>query len=134
LERGGGNLRISMTDLNAFAVGKNLAVTPGKVVHQNDLMQLIQYEPTTKDVNKTPLLVIPAWINKYYILDLQPENSLVKWLVDQGHTVFIISWVSPDEKLSRKSFDDYMTEGPLAAMDAIEKATGEKQVSIMAYC
>jgi len=134
LERGHGNLRISMTDLQAFHVGQNLAITPGKVVFQNDLIQLIQYEPTTKQVHKTPLLVIPAWINKYYILDLQPDNSVVKWLVDQGHTVFIISWVNPDADLSRKSFDDYMFEGPLAAMDAIEQATGEKQVSIMAYC
>jgi polyhydroxyalkanoate synthase subunit PhaC len=83
-----------------------------KVVFQNDLIQLIQYEPTTKEAHKTPLLVIPAWINKYYILDLQPENSVVKWMVDQGYTVFIISWVNPNERLSKKSFDDYMLEGP----------------------
>lgn len=134
LERGKGKLRISMTDFNAFKVGKNLAVTKGKVIFQNDLMQLIQYEATTKDVYKTPLLVIPAWINKYYILDLQPENSYVKWLVDQGYTVFVISWVNPDGHLSKKTFDDYMHEGPLAAMDAIEKATGEKETSIGAYC
>jgi polyhydroxyalkanoate synthase len=134
LERGKGNLRISMTDLSAFKVGKNLAVTPGTVIYQNDLMQLIQYEPTTKEAFKTPVLVIPAWINKYYILDLQPENSVVKWLVDQGHTVFIVSWVNPDAHLSKKTFDDYMAEGPLAALDAIEKATGEKEISIMAYC
>ncbi|MDE3059474.1 MAG: class I poly(R)-hydroxyalkanoic acid synthase [Pseudomonadota bacterium] len=130
LERG----KISMTDFNAFRVGKNLATTPGKVIYQNDLMQLIQYEPTTKEVYKTPLLIIPAWINKYYILDLQAENSCVKWMVDQGHTVFIISWVNPDERLSKKTFDDYMIEGPLAALDAIEQATGETEVSIMAYC
>ena len=134
LERGKGNLRISMTDFSAFKVGKNLAITPGKVIYQNELMQLIQYEPTTKDVYKTPLLVIPAWINKYYILDLQAENSCVKWMVDQGHTVFIISWVNPDEHLSKKTFDDYMMEGPLAALDAIEQATGEHDISIMAYC
>jgi len=134
LERGKGKLRISMTDNNAFEVGKNLAVTKGKVVYQNDLIQLIQYEPTTKEVYKTPVLVIPAWINKFYILDLQPENSVVKWLVDQGHTVFIISWVNPDEQLSKKTFDDYMAEGPLAAMDAIEEATGESEISIGAYC
>ncbi len=134
LERGKGSLRISMTDFSAFKVGKNLATTPGKVIYQNDLMQLIQYEPATKEVYKTPVLVIPAWINKYYILDLQPENSCVKWMVEQGHTVFIISWVNPDAKLSKKTFDDYMLEGPLAAMDAIERATGEKQISIMAYC
>jgi polyhydroxyalkanoate synthase subunit PhaC len=134
LERGKGQLRISMTDQSAFEIGKNLATTPGKVIYQNDLIQLIQYEPTTKEVNKTPVLVIPAWINKYYILDLQQENSVVRWMIDQGHTVFIISWVNPDEKLGRKSFDDYMMEGPLAAIDAIEQATGEKSVSIMAYC
>ncbi len=134
LEKSKSNLRISMTDYAAFKVGKNLAITPGKVVYQNDLMQLIQYEPTTKDVFKTPLLVIPAWINKYYILDLQPDNSLVKYLVDSGYTVFVISWVNPDEKLAQKTFDDYMMQGPIAALDAIEKATGEKQVSIGAYC
>ncbi len=134
LERGNGHLRISMTDTTKFEVGKNIAVTKGKVIFQNDLMQLIQYEPTTKEVYKTPLLIIPPWINKYYILDLQPENSCVKWLVDQGHTVFIISWVNPDENLSKKTFEDYMIEGPLAAMDAIEKATGEKEVSVTGYC
>lgn len=134
LERGKGSLRISMTDQKAFEVGRNLAITPGKVIYQNDLMQLIQYEPTTKEVYKTPLLVIPAWINKFYILDLQPENSVVKYFVDQGYTVFIVSWVNPDEKLSMKSFDDYMKEGPLAALDAIEKVTGEKETSVVAYC
>jgi polyhydroxyalkanoate synthase len=112
LERGKGSLRISMTDHKAFEVGKNLATTPGKVIYQNELMQLIQYEPVTKDVHRTPLLVIPAWINKFYILDLQPENSLVRYLVEQGYTVFIISWVNPDEHLSKKTFDDYMMEGP----------------------
>lgn len=134
LERGKGNLRVSMTDQQAFKVGKNLAVTKGKVVFKNDLIELIQYAPTTKQVFKTPLLVMPAWINKYYILDLQPENSVVKWMVDQGYTVFIISWVNPDAKLGRKTFDDYMKEGPLAAMDAIEKITGEKQVNLGGYC
>jgi polyhydroxyalkanoate synthase len=134
IERGKGNLRISMTDENAFEVGRNLGITEGKVIFQNDLMQLIQYEPTTAEVHKTPLLVIPAWINKFYILDLQPENSVVKFFIDQGYTVFIVSWVNPTEQLSKKSFDDYMIEGPLAALDAIEKATGEQQTSIVAYC
>ncbi len=134
LERGKGSLRISMTDLDAFQVGKNLATTPGKVIFRNDLIELIQYEPVTKDVHKTPLLVIPAWINKYYILDLQPENSVVKYMLDQGYTVFIISWVNPSEKLGSKTFDDYMIEGPLAAIDAIEQATGESSINIMAYC
>lgn len=130
MERG----KITMTDWNAFKVGKNLAVTPGKVIYQNDLMQLIQYEPTTQEVYRVPLLIIPAWINKYYILDLQPENSLVKWLVGQGYSVFVISWVNPDERLSQKRFDDYMLEGPIAALDAIEQATGESEVSVGAYC
>ncbi len=134
IERGKGSLRINMTDESAFAVGKNLAVTKGKVIYRNNLMELIQYEPVTSEVYKTPILVMPAWINKYYILDLQPENSCVKWAVEQGHTVFVISWVNPDEKLSEKSFDDYMNEGPLAALEAIEQATGEKEISIIGYC
>jgi polyhydroxyalkanoate synthase len=134
MERGNGNLRISMTDQQAFKVGKNLAATKGKVVFKNDLMELIQYTPTTKQVFKTPLLVMPAWINKYYILDLQPENSVVKWMVDQGHTVFIISWVNPDAKLGKKTFDNYLKEGPLVAMDAIEKITGEKEINLCGYC
>ncbi|RMD61794.1 MAG: alpha/beta fold hydrolase, partial [Alphaproteobacteria bacterium] len=104
------------------------------VVYQNDLMQLIQYTPTTETVFKRPLLIIPPWINKYYILDLREKNSFVKWAVEQGHTVFIISWVNPDEKLARKTFDDYMTEGPLAALDAIEKATGEGDANVIGYC
>ena len=134
IERGNGNVRISMTDKKSFEVGKNLALTKGKVIYRNDLIELIQYDPTTAEVNKTPLLVMPAWINKFYILDLQPENSCVKWAVEQGHTVFVISWVNPDEKLSKKGFDEYMTEGPLAALEAIEKATGEKEVGVVAYC
>jgi len=134
IERGNGHLRISMTDQKAFEIGRNLALTKGKVIYKNELIELIQYTPTTKEVHKTPLLIMPAWINKYYILDLQPENSYVKWLIDQGYTIFIISWVNPDENLSKKSFDDYMTEGPLAALDAIEKATGEKEVSVAGYC
>lgn len=134
LERGKGLLRIRMSDENAFEVGKNLATTPGKVVFRNDLIELLQYTPTTKEVYKTPVLMIPAWINKFYILDMQPDNSMVKWLTGQGHTVFVISWVNPDERLGRKRFDDYMLEGPLAALDAIEKATGEKRVNAVGYC
>lgn len=134
LERGKGSLHISMTDEQAFKIGKNLAVTKGKVVYQNDLMQLIQYEATTKEVYKTPLLIIPAWINKYYILDLQQENSIVKWLVDQGYTVFIVSWVNPDERLTKKTFDDYLKEGPLVALDVIESITGQREISVAGYC
>ncbi|MFQ5765486.1 MAG: PHA/PHB synthase family protein, partial [Rhodospirillales bacterium] len=134
LETGKGKLKISMTDADAFALGENIATTPGKVVFQNDLMQLLQYVPTTKDVFERPLLIMPPWINKYYVLDLQPKNSFIKWAVDQGHTVFVISWVNPDEKLSHKTFDDYMVEGPLQAMEAVEKETGEREVNLIGYC
>ena len=134
LERGDGQLRIRQTDESAFELGKNVAVTPGKVVFQTDLMQLIQYEPTTEKVDKRPLLIIPPWINKYYILDLQPKNSFIKWCVYQGLTVFVISWVNPDSKLAQKSFEDYMHEGPLAALDAIERATGAKDANVIGYC
>jgi polyhydroxyalkanoate synthase subunit PhaC len=134
LERGKGRLMIKMTDLDAFKVGENIAVTPGKVVYQNDLMQLIQYEPTTHKVKRRPLLIIPPWINKFYILDLRPRNSFIKWAVDQGHTVFVVSWVNPDEQLAQKGFDDYMLEGPLAALDAMEQATGEREANVIGYC
>ena len=129
-----GALNIAMTDTSAFQVGRNLATTPGKVVYQNDLIQLIQYSPTTKDVFKRPLLVIPPFINKYYILDMRENNSLIRWLVEQGHTVFCISWVNPGASLRAKGFEDYMIEGPLAAIEAIEKATGEKEINAMGYC
>jgi polyhydroxyalkanoate synthase len=134
LERGKGKLRIKMTDTEAFRIGENIAVTPGKVVFQNDLMQLIQYDPTTETVLKRPLLVIPPWINKFYILDLRPKNSFVRWATGQGHTVFIVSWVNPDEHLSEKGFDDYMREGVLDALGAIEAATGEIEVNAIGYC
>ncbi|MDJ0686019.1 MAG: class I poly(R)-hydroxyalkanoic acid synthase [Alphaproteobacteria bacterium] len=134
LEAGEGKLKISMTNPEAFEVGENIATTPGKVVYQNELMQLIQYEPTTEKVYKTPLLIVPPWINKYYILDLRPKNSFIKWAVDQGLTVFVMSWVNPDEELAKKGFEDYMVEGPLAALGAIEQATGEKEANIIGYC
>jgi len=134
LERGKGQLRIRMTDETKFKVGENIAVTPGKVVFRNDLMELIQYAPTTETVLKRPLLIIPPWINKFYILDLRPKNSFIRWAVEQGHTVFVISWVNPDEALAEKGFDDYMREGPYAALDAIEKATGEKAINAIGYC
>jgi polyhydroxyalkanoate synthase len=134
LERGKGQLRIRMTDETKFKVGGNIAVSPGKVIYRNDLMELIQYQPTTEKVLKRPLLIIPPWINKFYILDLRPKNSFIRWAVEQGHTVFVVSWVNPDEKLAEKGFDDYMREGPYAALDAIEQATGEKAVNVIGYC
>ncbi len=134
LERGKGRLAIRMTDLAAFRIGENIAVTPGKVVYQNDLIQLIQYAPTTETVNRRPLLIMPPWINKYYVLDLRPENSFIRWAVAQGHTVFVISWVNPDARLAAKTFADYMLEGPLAALDAIHQATGEREANVIGYC
>ena len=134
LARGEGRLAIRMTDLEAFAVGGNLALSPGKVIYQNDLMQLLQYAPSTKQVYRRPLLIIPPWINKYYILDLRPKNSFIKYAVDQGFTVFVISWVNPDERHAAKTFEDYMVEGPLAALDAIEQATGERESTVIGYC
>jgi polyhydroxyalkanoate synthase len=134
IEKGGGQLRISMTDEKAFQLGKNVATTPGKVVFQNDLLQLVQYLPTTSEVFRRPLLIIPPWINKFYILDLREKNSFIKWAVDQGHTVFVVSWVNPDAKLAGKGFDDYLTEGALAAMDAVRKATGEEELNVIGYC
>ncbi len=134
LERGDGQLQITMADPNAFKLGENVATTPGKVVYQNRMFQLLQYEPATEKVYKRPLLIVPPWINKYYIMDLQPKNSLIKWLVDQGHTVFVMSWVNPDESYAETGFDDYVLEGIYAALDAIEQATGEKQLNAMGYC
>ncbi|MGI4954500.1 MAG: class I poly(R)-hydroxyalkanoic acid synthase [Janthinobacterium lividum] len=134
LERGRGKLSIKMTDQDAFKLGENIAVSEGQVVFENELMQLIQYAPTTDTVLKRPLLIAPPWINKFYILDLRPKNSLVRWAVSQGHTVFMMSWVNPDASLSGKRFEDYMTEGYLAALDAIERATGEREVNAVGYC
>ncbi len=134
LERGKGNLLIRQTDMDAFKVGGNVATTPGKVVYQNDIMQLIQYAPSTEEVYEVPLLIVPPWINKFYILDLKPENSFIKWATEQGYTVFVVSWVNPDERLSKMVFEDYMNQGPLAALDAIEKATGQRKASAIGYC
>jgi len=134
IEAGHGQLRIRQSDSANLEVGVNMAVTPGKVIYQNDVMQLIQYQPTTENVLRTPLLIVPPWINKFYILDLRPEKSFIKWCVDQGVTVFVISWVNPDKKLGQKSFEDYMKEGPLTAMDVIEQVTGEMKVHTMGYC
>jgi polyhydroxyalkanoate synthase len=134
IQAGQGNLKIRQSDAKKFEVGRNLALTPGKAIFENQLMQLIQYAPTTATVLKRPLLIVPPWINKFYILDLTPEKSFIKWCVAQGVTVFVISWVNPDSKLAQKSFEDYMREGPLTALDVIEKATGERAVDAIGYC
>jgi polyhydroxyalkanoate synthase subunit PhaC len=134
IEAGKGTLKIRQSNPANLELGVNMATTPGKVIYQNDLIQLIQYEPTTEKVLRTPLLIVPPWINKYYILDLRPEKSFIKWCVDQGLTVFVISWVNPDKSLGARTWEDYMKHGPLAAMDAIEKATGEMKVHTLGYC
>ncbi len=129
-----GRLEVPMADREHFEVGRDLAVTPGKVVFQNELMQLIQYDATTEKVNRRPLLLLPPWMNKFYVMDLRPGNSFIQWLVDQGHTVFVVSWVNPGKELAGKSFEHYMQEGPLAALDAMEKATGEREANVVGYC
>ena len=134
IEAGKGTLKIRQSDPANLEVGVNMAMTPGKVIFQNEMMQLIQYAPSTENVLRTPLLIIPPWINKFYILDLRPEKSFIKWCVDQGLTVFVISWVNPDKKLGTKTWEDYMKEGPLTAMDVIEKVTGEMKVHTLGYC
>ncbi len=134
IKAGGGELRLRQTDDSSFAVGRNLATTPGKVIFQNELMQLIQYTPSTERVLQVPVLIVPPWINKFYILDLASDRSFIKWCVDQGLTVFLISWVNPDSRLAGKSFEDYMREGPLTALDVIEQATGERKVHAVGYC
>jgi polyhydroxyalkanoate synthase len=134
LEAGHGKLRIKMTDSDAFRVGENIAVTPGKVVFRNDLIELIQYEPTTETVLKRPLVIFPPWINKFYVLDLRPKNSLIRYAVSQGHTVFVASWVNPEARFADKDFQDYMLEGVFGALDAIEAATGEREVNAIGYC
>ncbi|MEJ0092130.1 MAG: class I poly(R)-hydroxyalkanoic acid synthase [Methylocella sp.] len=134
IEAGNGRLKITRYDSSKFEVGVNLAATPGKVIFRNDLIELIQYAPTTDSVYKRPLLIVPPWINKFYILDLNPDKSFVRYAVSQGLTVFIVSWVNPDSRHRDKGFEDYMREGIFAALDAIEKATDEKKVTAIGYC
>ena len=134
LERNEGRFAPRMSDEGHFTLGETIATTPGKVVFQNELMQLIQYAPSTETVFRRPLLIVPPWINKYYVLDLRPKNSFVKWALSKGYSVFMISWVNPDERLAEKTFEDYMLDGPLAALDAIEQATGENDVAAIGYC
>ncbi|MBN9458438.1 MAG: class I poly(R)-hydroxyalkanoic acid synthase [Bosea sp.] len=134
VEAGGGELKIRQSDAASFEVGVNIATTPGKVIFRNEIMELIQYAPATPQVLKRPLLIVPPWINKFYILDLNPEKSFIRWCVEQGLTVFCISWVNPDARHAAKDFESYMREGIFAALDVIEQSTGEKKVSAIGYC
>ena len=135
LKRGGGEqLRVKMVDDRAFKLGENIAATPGKVVFQNDMLQLIQYAPVTDKVYQKPLLIVPPWINKFYVLDMRADNSFVRWAVEQGHTVFIVSWVNPDARHAKKTFEDYLTEGTLAAIDATLKASGAEALNLVGFC
>jgi polyhydroxyalkanoate synthase subunit PhaC len=134
IEAGQGELKIRQSDPRQFKIGVNVANTPGKVIFRNELMELIQYVPTTRTVLKRPVLIVPPWINKYYVLDLNSEKSFIRWAVAQGLTVFCISWVNPDERHASKSFENYMKEGIFAALDVMREATGEKDVSAIGYC
>ena len=134
LKAGGGELRISQTDASAFEVGRNVATTPGKVVFENRVLQLIQYEPTTEVVHEVPLLIVPPWINKYYILDLNTKKSFIRWAVAQGHTIFVVSWVNPRETDADVTLTDYMKEGFFAAVDAVLKQTGQPKANVIGYC
>jgi len=134
LEKGDGRLALSQTDMEGFEVGKDLAATPGEVIFRNEVMELIQYAPTTPDVRKRPLLIAPPWINKFYILDMRPQSSMIRWLVDQGITVFLISWVNPDAGLKDATFEDYIRKGLFKALDAVEESTGETKVDTVGYC
>jgi polyhydroxyalkanoate synthase len=134
IDEGDGKLRVKMTDASAFELGRNVATTPGKVVFQNEMIQLLQFNPTTAQQFARPLLIIPPWINKYYILDLREKNSFIKWATDQGHTVFVVSWVNPDATLAEKGFDDYLSEGSLAAIDAVCRQTGSPDINLIGYC
>ncbi|HXM00426.1 MAG TPA: class I poly(R)-hydroxyalkanoic acid synthase [Rhizomicrobium sp.] len=133
LERGEGQLSIRQS-ADAFRIGENIATAPGKVVFRNALIELLQFDPTTKEVYETPLLIFPPWINKFYILDLRPENSFIRWATAQGYTVFVASWVNPDKKLAKKTFEDYMREGIFAALDAVKDATGVARINTIGYC
>ena len=135
MERGhGGMLAITQVDRSAFKVGENIAATPGKVIFRNRVLEILQYEPTTESVYHTPILIFPPWINKFYILDLQPKNSMIKWLVEQGFTVLVTSWVNPDESMAEMTFEDYMREGIYAAVEAAKQACDVDQLHTVGYC
>jgi polyhydroxyalkanoate synthase len=133
IDRGHGSLSIRQS-ADAFVVGENIATTPGKVIFRNEMLELLQYAPTTEKVYKRPLLIFPPWINKFYILDLRPENSFIKWLTARGYTVFVASWVNPDKRLAKKTFEDYMRDGIFAALDAVHEATGVRDPNVVGYC
>jgi polyhydroxyalkanoate synthase subunit PhaC len=134
IESNQGDLLVTLADRDAFKVGENLATTPGEVVYRNRMLELIQYAPTTELVHKTPLLIFPPWINKFYIMDLKPQNSLIKWIVDQGFTLFVVSWVDPDGSYAGTSLDDYIRDGFLRAMAEVRRITGEPQINATGYC
>ena len=134
LEANNGELVVRLADETAFELGQNIATTPGKVVFRNRMMELIQYAPSTEKVHKTPIVLFPPWINKFYILDLKQQNSLVKWIVDQGYTLFVVSWVNPDAAYASVGLEDYIEDGYLAAINAAKAITGEKQVNAIGYC
>ena len=134
VEAAGGNLQVSLADREAFTLGQNIAATPGSVVFRNRMFELIQYTPTTETVHATPLLIFPPWINKFYVLDMKPGNSLIKWVVDQGFTVFVVSWVNPDASYAATGMDDYIREGFLTAMAEVRRITGERQINAVGYC
>jgi polyhydroxyalkanoate synthase len=131
---GKGDLKLRQADNSKFEIGKNIAVSPGKVIARSDVVEVIQYDATTDKVLKRPLLICPPWINKFYILDLNPEKSFIRWAVEQGHTVFVMSWVNPDERHGEKGWEAYIREGLQFALDAIDTATGEKEVNAIGYC
>jgi polyhydroxyalkanoate synthase len=134
LERGDGRLALSQTDMEGFEVGKDLAATPGEVIFRNEVMELIQYAPSTDQVRKRPLLIAPPWINKFYIMDLREKSSMIRWLVGQGFTVFLISWVNPAPNLKDATFEDYIRKGLFTALEKVEESTGERQVDTVGYC
>ncbi len=134
IEANQGDLLVTLADREAFHVGQNIATTPGAVVYRNKMLELIQYTPTTEKVHKTPLLIFPPWINKFYVMDLKPQNSLIKWIVDQGFTLFVVSWVNPDAAYAGTGMDDYIRDGFMRAMVEVRRITGEKKINAVGYC
>ena len=134
IEANQGDLLVTLADREAFHVGQNIATTPGAVVYRNKMLELIQYTPTTEKVHKTPLLIFPPWINKFYVMDLKPQNSLIKWIVDQGFTLFVVSWVNPDASYAGTGMDDYIRDGFIQAMAETRRITGEKKINAVGYC